>query len=213
MGRAFAKIAFSPSVQKIQEQQGSREAYDRFLAPGIDSRDRLTDSEAQFILQRDSFYQASASKDGWPYVQYKGGPKGFLNVLDAQTLAYADFRGNRQYISAGNVAENNRISLILVDYPNQRRLKIWGHARLVDIADDPDLVNSLDDPAYRSRPERAVIISVAAFDWNCPQHIHPRYTQAELDLQLDELMAEIERLKEENHRLELECDLLGRPAP
>jgi predicted pyridoxine 5'-phosphate oxidase superfamily flavin-nucleotide-binding protein len=180
MARAFAKIAFTPSVLDMQERQGSKKAYAKFLSPEAGGGDRLSEAEAGFIQARDSFYQASVSSDGWPYVQYRGGPTGFLKVLDERTLAYADFRGNRQYISAGNIAENDRVSLILMDYPHQRRLKIWGRAQMTDIKDDPDLVASLMDESYRARPERAVIIKLEAFDWNCPQHIHPRYTVDEI---------------------------------
>ena len=180
MARAFAKIAFTTSVLDMQERQGSKKAYANFLSPDADGKDQLSEAEASFIEARDSFYQASVSQDGWPYVQYRGGPTGFLKVRDERTLAYADFRGNRQYISAGNITENDRVSLILMDYPNRRRLKIWGRAQLTDIADNPELVASLTDATYKSRPERAVIIKVEAFDWNCPQHIHPRYTVDEI---------------------------------
>ena len=181
MARAFAKIAFTPSALDMQEKQGSKKAYANFLSPDADGGDRLSEAEASFIRARDSFYQASVSQDGWPYVQYRGGPTGFLKIRDEQTLAYADFRGNRQYISAGNISENDRISLILMDYPNRRRLKIWGRAQMIDIKDDPDFVEALMDENYKARPERAVILKVEAFDWNCPQHIHPRFTVDEIN--------------------------------
>lgn len=180
MARAFADIAFTPSVLKMQEKQGSKKAYAGFLEDDAEARARLTDGETDFIKARDSFYQASVSGDGWPYVQYRGGPIGFLKVLDDQTLAYADFRGNRQYISAGNLNENNRVSLILMDYPNRRRLKIWGRTNLIELSDDRELIASLHEERYRAKPERAVVIKVKAFDWNCPQHIHPRYTVEEI---------------------------------
>lgn len=201
MAKAFAKISFTPSVVKIQEQHGSDKAYSKFLSPEATGGDQLTEDEAEFITARDSFYQATTSNEGWPYVQYRGGPTGFLKVLDSKTLAYADFRGNRQYISVGNVSENNRVSLILVDYPNRRRLKIWARAHLVSITDDPELVASLHDESYRARPERVVVLTIEAFDWNCPQHIHPRYTLTELEPHIGELRAQIESLRAENSKL------------
>ncbi len=206
MAKAFAKISFTPSVVNIQKQHGSDKAYSKFLSPDVQGGDQLTEAEAEFIAARDSFYQASASNDGWPYVQYRGGPTGFLKILDAKTLAYADFRGNRQYISVGNVSENDRVSLILVDYPNRRRLKMWARARLVSIADDRELVASLHDESYRARPERAVVLSLEAFDWNCPQHIHPRYTHAELEPYVGELQAQLTELRADNLALKTQIN-------
>jgi predicted pyridoxine 5'-phosphate oxidase superfamily flavin-nucleotide-binding protein len=201
MPRAFAEISFTPSVLKMQEQQGSKKAYANFLDKHADAQNRLTEAETSFIGARDSFYQASVSEKSWPYAQYRGGPAGFLRVLDDRTLAYADFRGNRQYISTGNFNANNRVSIIMMDYPNRRRLKIWGRTTLVEMADDPELVASLHDESYRARPERAVTIKVEAFDWNCPQHIHPRYTALEIEPFLSELRGQIDKLTEENQQL------------
>jgi predicted pyridoxine 5'-phosphate oxidase superfamily flavin-nucleotide-binding protein len=201
MARAFAEIVFTPSVRATQEQQGSAAAYAKFLAPEAERGNRLTANEATFIAARDGFYQATVSETGWPYVQFRGGPAGFLKALDETTVAYADFRGNRQYISTGNLAADGRIALILMDYPNRRRLKIWGHARLVDIADDPDLVAGLHVDGYKARPERAVVIAIEAFDWNCPQHIPQRFTLEELEPQLAPLREELARLRAENARL------------
>jgi len=206
MAKAFAKISFTPSVVDIQKQHGSDKAYSKFLSPDAQGGDQFTEAEVKFITVRDSFYQASASTDGWPYVQYRGGPTGFLKVLDDKTLAYADFRGNRQYISVGNVSENDRVSLILVDYPNQRRLKIWARARIVSITDNPELVASLHDESYRARPERAVVLSLEAFDWNCPQHIHPRYTRAELEPYVGELQTQMATLHADNLALKTQLN-------
>lgn len=180
MSRAYSDLAFTPAVRAQQTAMGSRAAYAKMDEPGADRRDTLTGMEAAFIQERDGFYQASVSETGWPYVQFRGGPPGFLKVLDAHTLGYADFRGNRQYISVGNLQGNDRVSLILMDYAGQQRLKIMGRVRLVSAEDDPALMARLELPQYRARVERAVLISVAAFDWNCPQHITPRYTEAEL---------------------------------
>jgi hypothetical protein len=179
MSRAFGRIAFTPAVRAFQARQGVRPREPR-PDDGPDGRGTaLTQTEAAFIAARDGFYQATVGEDGWPYVQFRGGPPGFLRVLDERTIAYADFRGNMQYISAGNLSGDGRVSLILMDYANRRRLKLFGRARLVDASDDPALVARLEDPGYRARVERAVVISVEAFDWNCPQHITPRFTEAE----------------------------------
>jgi uncharacterized protein len=181
MARNFAQIAFTPGVRAAQEANGSAAAYEKFLSPDADRGSRLTDRETSFIAARDGFYQATVSETGWPYVQFRGGPVGFIRQVDDATIAYADFRGNRQYISTGNLTGDDRVSMILMDYPNQRRLKIWGHARLVDKADDPALIEQLHDASYRALPERAVVIAVEAFDWNCPQHIPQRFTREELE--------------------------------
>ncbi len=201
MARAFAQIAFTDAVRSIQEHQGSAAAYAKFLAPEAEAGGRLGEKEASFVEARDGFYQATVSSSGWPYVQFRGGPPGFLKVLDATTIAYADYRGNRQYLSAGNLTGEERISLILMDYPNRRRLKIWGRARLVDAAEDPELIARLHDGAYRAKPERAVVISIEAFDWNCPQHIPQRLTLEELQIELAPLRAELSRLEAENAAL------------
>ena len=141
MTRAFTEISFTPSVIALQTQNGSAEGYSNFMAPEADRADRIGPAEAEFISGRDGFYQATVSESGWPYVQFRGGPAGFLKVLDDQTIAYADFRGNRQYLSAGNLTDDDRISMILMDYPNRRRLKIWGRAKLTVFSDEPELVN------------------------------------------------------------------------
>ena len=180
MPRRFSQISFTPSVVAAQKLYGSRELNERFdLAEEAD--DPLAEREAQFIEARDGFYQATVNEDGWPYVQFRGGPSGFLKVLDARTIGYADFRGNVQYLSVGNMATNDRVSLILMDYPNRRRLKIWARARIVHQKDDPELLAKLENPEYRARIERAIILTVEAADWNCPQHITPRFSMAEIE--------------------------------
>jgi len=179
MARKFADITFTPAVKAAQTRYGSRDLNARFET--IDeSGDPLGAKEAAFIEARDGFYQASVNEEGWPYVQFKGGPTGFLKVLDDQTIGYADFRGNVQYLSVGNLSANARVALILMDYANRRRLKIWARARLVHRDEDPELLARLEDPTYRGRVERAVVMTVEAVDWNCPQHITPRYTEAEI---------------------------------
>jgi hypothetical protein len=179
MARAVSEIAFTSTVRAFQTRMGSRHNY-AALDHAEERGDTLGEREAAFLAECDGFYQASVGENGWSYVQFRGGPAGFLKVLDPGTLGYADFRGNVQYISAGNIEADGRVALILMDYARQRRLKIWGRARLVDEAEDPALIARLEDPAYRAQVERAVIIKVEAFDWNCPQHITPRYTEAEI---------------------------------
>ncbi len=201
MAKAFAERTFTQEVRQIQERQGSARSYDRFLSAEAPADDRLGPREIQFISQRDGFYQATVSETGWPYVQFRGGPRGFLKVLDDQTIAYADFRGNRQYISVGNLTKDDRIAMILVDYPNSARVKILGRARLVEAADDPLLVERLQDETYRGRPERAVVITVEGFDSNCPQHLLVRLTMEEMRPILEPFQAELATLKAENAAL------------
>jgi len=179
-------VVFSPSVKRVQERKGSREAYARMAEKG-GWRTVVTEDLARFIAARDSFYLGTASADGQPYIQHRGGKPGFLKVLDERTLAFADFKGNRQYITTGNLAENPKAYLFLMDYPNRRRVKIWGRARVVD--DDPELLRRLADPDYRGAPEQAIVLEIAAWDVNCPQHITPRFTEAEVA----ELMAPLKQ--------------------
>ena len=188
MGHRYAKLMFSPAAKALQSQGRSRDTYAR-MEQGEDYNYLLSDKEAQFIRQRDSLYMASVSESGWPYVQHRGGPQGFIKVLDSATLGFADYRGNRQYISAGNVQSNNRVSLFLMDYPNRRRLKVAGRLEFVD-PDDARL-QALLDPNYRARIERGVLIHIAAFDWNCPQHITPRYTDADIDRMVEQRLREL----------------------
>ncbi len=204
MARAFAEIAFTPQVIEQQTANGSAAAYAKFLDAEAERRDALGPEEASFIGLRDGFYQATVSETGWPYAQFRGGPAGFLKVLDEKTIAYADFRGNRQYLSTGNLSANDRVSLILMDYPNRRRLKVWGRVRLVEAAGDPELIEALHDANYRAKPERAVVISIEALDWNCPQHIPQRFTVDEIEENFTTLSEELTRLRHENQRLKAE---------
>ena len=180
MARKFADITFTPSVKAAQTRYGSRAANEGFELVE-DPRNALGEAETEFIEARDGFYQATVNEDGWPYVQFRGGPAGFLKVLDERTIGYADFRGNIQYLSVGNLNANDRIALILMDYPNRRRLKIWARAQIVHYDEDPELLERLEVPTYRARVERAVVMTIEAVDWNCPQHITPRFTEAEIE--------------------------------
>ncbi len=200
MPNPFAKIAFTESVKKVQEQYGVRRANERL--ENLDRLDELTHNEAAFISERDGFYMATVNEDGHPYVQFRGGPKGFLKVLDEKTLGYADFRGNLQYISVGNLTRNNKAALFLMDYSNQSRLKIFAEIEVIDAVDDPALIKRLTMPDYAAKIERAMILHVTAYDWNCPQHITPRFTLAEIETatkplhdRIAELEAELADLK------------------
>ena len=206
MGRRFAEIAFTPLVKEQQKQHGSRHLYERIeksnMQKSNDLGDRLGPSEQEFIQQRDGFYMASVSETGWPYIQFRGGPKGFLRVLDPQTLGFADLRGNTQYISVGNLHHDDRVALFLMDYPHQSRLKILGRAKIHEgNAEALKLIESLRMPGEKSRAERALIIHVEAFDWNCPQHITPRFTQEELATALEPMQRRLKDLEAENKRL------------
>jgi predicted pyridoxine 5'-phosphate oxidase superfamily flavin-nucleotide-binding protein len=201
MAQNFAEIAFTDSVKAAQQQYGSRRQQARQEARGSGEM-QLTNDEADFINERDGFYMATVSETGWPYVQFRGGPKGFLKVLDAQTLGFADFRGNTQYLSVGNLRHNGRVALILMDYANRVRLKVWAQMTVIDAADDPALIERLHMPNYPARIERAMLLKVEAFDWNCQQHITPRFTEEEIaplvaqfTTRIQELEAEIAALK------------------
>lgn len=212
----YLDIATTPSVAAAQEHYGSAAPWAQ-----VDMGDRaelaeqsqpLGSPEIAFISERDGFYLASVSETGWPYVQYRGGLPGFLKLVDASTLGFADFRGNRQYITTGNVQANDRVSLFLMDYAHRQRLKIFGRMRIVDAAEDATLAAKLVVPGYRGRVERLVLIDVKAFDWNCPQHITPRFTQAEIEGALAPVRDELATLRRENERLrqELEANVQGR---
>ncbi len=200
MPNKFHEIAFTPSVKKAQEHYGSRKHYSKFEA-GAEKNVVLTDAESDFIEQRDGFYMATVGEGGRPYIQFRGGPAGFLKVLDWQTLGFADFRGNLQYNSVGNIAVNNKVAIFLMDYANQRRLKIFADVEIHDAADRPDLLEKLADPAYKAKIERAIILKVEAFDWNCPQHITPRYSIEEVRQMVRPLNEHIEKLEKEIEQL------------
>jgi hypothetical protein len=179
MSHQFAEIMFTDGVKSAQQEYGSRERLQRFTAMA-GPNDALGEREAAFIALRDSFYMATVNEDGWPYVQHRGGPPGFLRILGPQRMAYADFRGNTQLVSVGNVSSNDRVSLILMDYPNRRRLKVLGHMRVENAYAVPEEdLAAVELPGYAAQVERVVYIDVAAFDWNCPQHIAQRYTASE----------------------------------
>jgi uncharacterized protein len=203
MPHHFAEIAFTPTVKKVQEELKSRSSYARMQGVPDAVNQRLTGAEAGFIAGRNSLYMATVSETGWPYIQHRGGPTGFVRVLDESTIGFADFRGNRQYISVGNLMTDDRVALFFMDYPTKTRLKLFGRARIVG-PDHPAKLSRLDMPNYRASVERGFLIDVAGFDWNCPQHITERYTLEEVRAVTVPLAARI---------AELEAELARRSAP
>jgi predicted pyridoxine 5'-phosphate oxidase superfamily flavin-nucleotide-binding protein len=194
MTERVSDLAFTPAVKAWQERLGSRAGYAR-RAEKRDWSDSVTPELAAFLAQRDSFYLATASAEGRPYIQHRGGPAGFLKVIDDKHLAFADFGGNKQFITAGNLSENDRASIFLMDYANRQRIKLWGRARVVE--DDAELLERLADPEYRAKPERAIVFEIEAWDVNCPQHITPRYTEDQIAPAIAKLQARIEELEAE----------------
>ncbi|MFK3978908.1 pyridoxamine 5'-phosphate oxidase family protein [Micromonospora sp. NPDC050397] len=206
------------SVVAAQRRYGSRAAVERMLV-GWDTNPLLDPAEAAFVAERDSFYLATVSENGWPYVQHRGGPPGFLRVLDPvdghSVLGWADLRGNRQYLSVGNLGSSPRVSLLLMDYAHQRRLKVIGTARVTDPGDDTsgELLERLSVPGQRGKVERLITVDIHSYDWNCPQYITPRYTEAELAGALAPVREELARLRAENRSLSEQLHDLRSPRP
>jgi hypothetical protein len=193
----YRNLMFGPLVRAEQEAQGSRGAYARTETPSV-GPDRLTDREVSFISRRDSFYMATTGAGGWPYIQHRGGPPGFVRILSDRSLGVADFRGNRQYLSVGNLAGDDRAAFFFMDYAQRARLKLIGRVRIVDLEDDTVLAAALIDRNYRGVAERGLVIDVEAYDWNCSQHITPRFT-------MDEIESMIAALKTRIAELEAQC--------
>jgi predicted pyridoxine 5'-phosphate oxidase superfamily flavin-nucleotide-binding protein len=194
-------VAFTPAVKAIQTAKGSREAYAHVEQHG-GWRTEVDDKLAGFLAEANSLYFATASADGQPYIQHRGGPKGFVKILDKNTLAFADYRGNQQYITQGNLSENSKAQLFVMDYAHRRRVKIWGEARVVD--DDPALLQSLMPQGYKARPEQVILFRISAWDTNCPQHIPQKFDAADVaaalatrDARIAELEAELAALRRE----------------
>ncbi len=194
MARPVSDIAFTPSVKEVQERLGSRESYAQMEENG-GWESTVTPELADFLAERDSFYLGTASAEGQPYIQHRGGPKGFLKIIDERTVGFSDFGGNRQYITLGNLAENDQAFLFLMDYPHRRRVKVWGRARVVE--NDPELVKRLTVPGSRGRPERAILFHVEAWDVNCPQNITRRYSEGEVAQLIQGLRDRIDELENE----------------
>jgi predicted pyridoxine 5'-phosphate oxidase superfamily flavin-nucleotide-binding protein len=189
----FTKYAFTDSVKAEQEKHGSRESYQRMEQSG--GRNQITQREIGHILRQDSFYMATVGENGWPYVQFRGGPKGFIKVIDNETLGFADFRGNMQYISTGNIKATDKASLILLHYPSKSRLKIWAKVEILDPDENPELRGKLVDSEYGAHVERLVVYHIKAYDWNCPQHIPQKFTKEEMQPEFDEMKNRIETLE------------------
>lgn len=187
----FMQVVLTPAVKAAQNRYFGR--HQDVEAPH--ERDALRPDEAAFIAARDSFYMATTNSDGWPYIQHRGGPVGFLKVLGPHQLGFADFKGNRQMLSTGNLDGNDRVALFLMDYPNRERLKILGHARVEDARQHPELVAQFAEPEARGFVERVFLIDVVSFDWNCPKYITPRYTAAEVEEAITPLKARIAQLE------------------
>jgi uncharacterized protein len=201
MGRRFAELAFTPLVKEQQKQHGSRHLYER-VEKSSDLGERLGPYEQEFIREGDGFYMASVSESGWPYIQFRGGQRGFLHVIDDQTIGFADLRGNTQYISVGNLHHDDRVALFLMDYARQSRLKILGRVKIHEgTAEARKLIEALRVPEEKSPAERALVIHVEAFDWNCPQHITPRYTEEEVVKIMEPMRRRLDALEAENKRL------------
>ena len=194
----FSRIAFTSAVKAEQERTGSRATYSR-VEQGDQAADSFGPDEIAFVGERDSFYMASVGESGWPYIQHRGGRKGFVSVLDERTIAFPDLRGNRQYISVGNVAGDGRVALILIDYPNRARLKILAHAKTVTQSDDPETFARV---AGDARAERVFVLRVVGFDWNCPKQITPRFTEDEVRTMTKPLIEKLEALERENRELQ-----------
>lgn len=195
MAKNFASIAFTDTVKAMQEKKGSRAAYARMERQTY--VDGLTENEVDFIAQRDSFYMASIGENGFPYIQHRGGPRGFVKVLDAKRIGFIDFKGNMQYITAGNIATNNHVAIIMVDYPARARLKIYARAEIVELTENPELYEMLDLETYTFKPDRMMVLHVEAYDWNCSQHITPRYTAEDIETAFAAERDHIARLEEE----------------
>ena len=203
MPHSFGSLVFTPVVKTLQERHGSRRQYAR-LEESESSPARLSPQETEYLAERDTFYIASVGATGWPYVQHRGGPKGFLKVIDESTIAFADFRGNKQYISTGNLLTDNRVAIISVDYPRQLRLKILGRVEIFEGDKADEWIKKLSDPEYNAIMERVYVIRVEAFDWNCQQHIIPRFTEEEIRESLAPAEKRMQELEEENEKLRKE---------
>ncbi len=195
MAKNYAELAFTDAVKVLQENNDSRRGYDRMEKFGV--VDGLSENEISFIKDRNSFYLASFGENKFPYIQHRGGPKGFLKVLDSKRLGFIDFSGNKQYISVGNMETNKNVSLIMLDYPAKARLKIFATAEIVELNDEPELYGLLDLNDYKFRPERMMVFNIEAYDWNCPQHITPRYTVEEIKESFESQYSYINSLEEE----------------
>lgn len=204
MAKNFATLAFTDAVKAMQEKAGSRSGYARMEKANY--LEGLTKNEMDYIADRDSFYMASIGENNFPYLQHRGGPRGFIKVLDEKRIGIIDFRGNMQYITVGNISTNHNVALIMVDYPARARLKILARAEVVELKDDPSLYELLDPGDYTFKPERMMVFHVEAYDWNCPQHITPRYTVQEIEEAFEGQRNHIAKLEAEVKSLKMKLN-------
>ena len=207
----FGSRVFTPIVKELQERYGSRHGYERYTSAAT-GEDAFSEFEIDFLSRRDSFYMATVGSTGWPYVQHRGGPAGFVKVLDPQTIAFADYRGNKQYVSTGNLSTDDRVAMIFVDYPNQARMKILGRVKIID-REHAGKTDQFQPEDPKTPIERIFVIHVEAFDWNCPKHITPRYTAEEIRAVLAPFEIRMQKLEEENERLRRQIASDGSPSP
>lgn len=200
MAHNFGSLVFTPAIKDLQERHGSRRQYAR-MEEAVSSHDCLGPQEKEFLAERDSFYMASVGSTGWPYIQHRGGPAGFLKVVDDKTIAFANFGGNKQYISSGNLATDNRVALIFVDYPRQARLKLLGRAEILEGERAREWIERVRHPEYKAAVESVYLVHVEAFDWNCPQHIVPRFTAGQIPDAIASVERRMRELEQENQRL------------
>jgi predicted pyridoxine 5'-phosphate oxidase superfamily flavin-nucleotide-binding protein len=202
----YGLLAFSDAAKTLQQEIGSRRTYEQMEKYQV--VDDLTDNEVRFIENQDHFYMASYGENGYPYIQHRGGPAGFVKVLDKRTVGFVDFSGNKQYISAGNIKTNANVSLIMISYPHRARLKLYAKARIVELDDEPELFAQLDPADYKHRPERMIVLDIQAYDWNCPQHITQRYTTEEIERAFAPQRERMAELEAENKALKAELQKL-----
>lgn len=207
MSQSFGSLVFTPAVRALQERFGSRRQYARI---GERATGELGPQESEYLSERDTFYMATVGSSGWPYVQHRGGPKGFLKVIDQNKLAFADFRGNRQYVSTGNLATDDRVAIILMDYPRRLRLKLLGHAQIFEGEAATEWIEKVRVPGYKAVIERVYVIRIDAFDWNCEQHIVPRYTEEEIREAIAPAEKRMRELEQENEKLHEELSRVGK---
>lgn len=212
MAYTFGSLVFTPVIKALQERYGSRRQYAK-RENSSNSAEGIGPGEIQFLAERDSFYMASVGATGWPYVQHRGGPKGFLKVIDEHTVAFADFRGNKQFITTGNLMTDDRVALIFVDYPRQARLKMIGHVTIAEGAEAKEWLDKTRDPDYDAVVERVFVIHVEALDWNCQQHITPRFTEEQIRGALAPIEEQMRALEQENERLQAEIARLQAEQP
>jgi predicted pyridoxine 5'-phosphate oxidase superfamily flavin-nucleotide-binding protein len=202
----YGLLAFSDAAKTLQQEIGSRRTYEQMEKYQV--VDDLTDNEVRFIENQDHFYMASYGENGYPYIQHRGGPAGFVKVLNKRTVAFVDFSGNKQYISAGNIKTNANVSLIMISYPHRARLKLYAKARIVELDDEPELFAQIDPADYKHRPERMIVLDIQAYDWNCPQHITTRYTTEEIQQAFEPQRQRLDELEAENKALKAELQKL-----